>query len=215
MGNEELPGIIPQLNTELFKQVGEMSTSGPSNEGSDKIAVNFMITVSYVEIYNEVLVDLLNPTDKQLQIRESPERGVYIQGLSEVVCHNEEGVIKLISQGSAVRKVAATQMNATSSRSHSVFTLNLEKRTFEKDEEKTKETMLKGKINLVDLAGSERASKTGATGDTLKEGAAINKSLMTLGNVINALGDLSKGKNVHVPYRDSKLTRLLQESLGK
>ena len=215
MGNDEKPGLIPQLNADLFRRVTDISTGkDEGGEGSESTTISFLITVGYVEIYNEVIMDLLNPSDKKLVIRESPDKGVYIQGASQVVCKSESDVMRLVNQGSAVRKVAATQMNATSSRSHSVFTIKVEKRTFEKTEEKTKETMLTSKINLVDLAGSERASKTGASGDTLKEGAAINKSLMTLGKVINALGDLSKGKSVHIPYRDSQLTRLLQESLG-
>jgi len=162
----------------------------------------------------QVISDLLNPSKAQLQIRESPDLGIYIQGVSEVVCKSHTDVMKLITQGTAMRRVAETEMNSESSRSHSIFTLSVEKRTMEKTSEKTKETMLKSKLNLVDLAGSERASKTGATGATLKEGAAINKSLMTLGSVINALGELAKGKKVHVPYRDSKLTRLLQDSIG-
>ncbi|GMH47768.1 hypothetical protein TrRE_jg1943 [Triparma retinervis] len=223
MGNDEKPGLIPQLNMNLFRMVKEMSTEkegggeeekGEEGKKAEETTISFLITVSYIEIYNEVIMDLLNPSDKKLLVRESPDLGVYVQGASLVVCKSEADVMRLVNQGGAVRKVAATQMNATSSRSHSVFTIKVEKRTFEKTEEKTKETMLTSKINLVDLAGSERASKTGASGDTLKEGAAINKSLMALGQVINALGDLAKGKNVHIPYRDSQLTRLLQESLG-
>lgn len=214
MGNEQMPGLIPQLNMDLFRRVEGMSTENEEGDNKDKegTTVSFMITVSYIEIYNEVIMDLLNPSDKKLLVRESPELGVYVQGCSEVICKSEKDVMKLVNQGGAVRKVAATQMNATSSRSHSVFTIKVEKRTFEKTEEKTKETMLTSKINLVDLAGSERASKTGASGDTLKEGAAINKSLMALGQVINALGDLAKGKNVHVPYRDSQVRQSEEQS---
>jgi hypothetical protein len=126
-------------------------------------------------------------------------------------------VLKLIYQGSAVRHVGATQMNDQSSRSHSVFTIKLEQKIVtELGDNRQREQMIKAKINLVDLAGSERASKTGASGATLKEGANINKSLLTLGNVINALaeGGKKKGANKVIPYRESKLTRLLQESLG-
>ena len=118
----------------------------------------------------------------------------------------------LIEQGNKVRQVAATQMNERSSRSHSCFTIKINLKSEEQVGDITRETCTSAKINLVDLAGSERAAKTGATGDRLKEGAAINKSLSALGNVINMLADRSKGG--HVPYRDSKLTRLLQESLG-
>ncbi|GMH83472.1 hypothetical protein TrVE_jg1056 [Triparma verrucosa] len=214
MGIESDPGLIPQLNMDLFKRADEIK-QGESKEGGDcTVTVDFMLTASYIEIYNEVIMDLLNPGGKKLDIRESPEKGVYVQGVCEVVCQSSSDIMKLVKQGGAVRRVAATQMNQESSRSHSCFTIKMEKRTLEKTDEKTKTTMLTSKINLVDLAGSERASKTGATGSTLKEGAAINKSLMALGTVINALGEIAKGKSVHIPYRDSKLTRLLQESLG-
>jgi hypothetical protein len=126
-------------------------------------------------------------------------------------------VLRLIYQGQAVRHVASTQMNDQSSRSHSVFTIRIEQKvTTELSESRQREQLIKAKINLVDLAGSERASKTNATGATLKEGANINKSLLTLGNVINSLAEGMKGGkgNKVIPYRESKLTRLLQESLG-
>jgi kinesin family protein 1/kinesin family protein 3/17 len=125
-------------------------------------------------------------------------------------------MLKLIYQGSAVRRVAATNMNDQSSRSHSVFTIRIEqKTTTDISGGLVKEQTVKAKVNLVDLAGSERADKTGASGSTLKEGANINKSLMTLGNVINKLSEgIKKGGKVVIPYRESKLTRLLQESLG-
>ncbi|CAM9727312.1 unnamed protein product, partial [Chrysoparadoxa australica] len=169
--------------------------------------------VSFLEIYNEVIQDLLNPVrDKSLKIRESPDLGIYVEGLCELVVHTKEDVVRLIEQGSAVRKVAATNMNEGSSRSHSCFTIKVEKKTVEELEGGvTRETSLNAKLNLVDLAGSERAKKTGASGATLKEGASINQSLMALGNVITTL---SQGGRGHIPYRDSTLTRLLQESLG-
>ena len=239
-GNSEEPGIIPQLNASLFRRVAEMrdtaakaaketvaaATSSASDSGTDgseskpTAAVNsckassppeFLVTVSYLEIYNEVVKDLLNPTDKQLSIREHPELGVYVQDLAEIVVASVEDINRLIEQGQRVRHVAATQMNERSSRSHSCLTIRVEQRTSETTATKTRTTTTSAKINLVDLAGSERASKTGATGDVLKQGAAINKSLSALGNVINALAE---GKKGHVPYRDSKLTRLLQHSLG-
>ncbi len=198
-GSDDTEGIIPHLNVDLFQRIGTLSSV--EEEGGTKTTTEFLVTVSYVEIYNEQIKDLLNPSDKALTIRESPEKGVYIQGVVEIVCKSHGDVMKLVQQGTAVRRVAATQMNAQSSRSHSVFTLKVDKRTVEENSETTKETMLNSKLNLVDLAGSERASKTGATGATLKEGININKSLMTLGNCINALGDLSKGKKVHIPCK--------------
>lgn len=122
--------------------------------------------------------------------------------------------MRLIEQGNTIRRVAATNMNDTSSRSHSCFTIKIERKTTtELADGVTRELLNKAKLNLVDLAGSERANKTGATGTTLKEGIGINVSLTALGNVINALSEGGK-KLKHIPYRDSKLTRLLQESLG-
>ena len=139
----------------------------------------------------------------------------YIHYLLQIV-RDSNDLMKLIYQGNAVRRVAATKMNDSSSRSHSVFTIKVEQKTVtELPGGLTREQTVKAKVNLVDLAGSERAAKTGASGATLKEGANINLSLMALGNVINMLseGAARQGKKV-IPYRDSKLTRLLQESLG-
>eukprot|EP00753_Platysulcus_tardus_P010615 PLAT290.1.p1 GENE.PLAT290.1~~PLAT290.1.p1 ORF type:complete len:722 (-),score=387.59 PLAT290.1:83-2248(-) len=203
MGSGDDVGIIPLMNRDLFSQVAAVKASDPS--------VQFLVTVSYLEIYNEVLNDLLNPSDKHLKIREHPELGIYVEGLAELIVESELDVLNLIEQGNKVRRVAETMMNARSSRSHSCFTIKLQRKSTEVVAGTEKETLLKAKINLVDLAGSERASKTGATGDRLREGAAINKSLSSLGNVINALAE---GRGKHIPYRDSKLTRLLQESLG-
>ena len=171
------------------------------------------MTASFMEIYNEELRDLLNPSDKhKLKLREHPKLGVYVDGLCELVCRKEADVYKLIDQGNSVRRVRATQMNEHSSRSHAVFTIRLEQKRVERLEGGAERTTTVGaKLNLVDLAGSERASKTGATGDALVEGSKINQSLMNLGLVITALADAS---SKHIPYRNSELTRLLQESLG-
>lgn len=136
--------------------------------------------------------------------------GVYVKNLQEVVVESSSKMQSMIDQGMGNRTTASTQMNAESSRSHSVFTFKLHQKD-PQDESKN----LFAKVNLVDLAGSERQKSTGATGATLKEGANINKSLSALGNVINALVEQSKGKKgVFIPYRNSKLTRVLQESLG-
>ncbi|CAE7774929.1 Kif17 [Symbiodinium sp. KB8] len=199
----ELDGIIPRLNTELFEQLEAAKAKEPDKQ--------FMILVSYLEIYNEVIKDLLNPSDKKLQVRQHPKLGVYVQDLAEIVATGPEQVADLLESGNKVRKVAGTKMNARSSRSHSCFTIKIEQKVEEDmGGGKRKTTTLNAKLNLVDLAGSERQSKTGAEGAQLREGAAINKSLSVLGNVINALAEGKK----HVPYRDSKLTRLLQNSLG-
>eukprot|EP00605_Chrysophyceae_sp_TOSAG23-4_P002059 GSChrysophyteH1.ASY1.ANO1.2280.1 assembled CDS len=173
MGYGEDAGIIPRLNEDLWARLH---------------------TLLGEQIYNEEIKDLINPSKKVMKIRENKERGIYVEDLCELIVKDAHSVMKLIEQGNTVRRVASTNMNDTSSRSHSVFT---------------------AKLNLVDLAGSERAEKTGATGSILKEGANINMSLMALGNVINALSEAgSSGHTKHIPYRDSKLTRLLQESLG-
>jgi len=191
-------GIIPQLNKDLFERIGSATEN-----------MKFLVTVSYLEIYNEVVRDLLNPSDMDLRIREHPQMGVYVEHLAELVVNSAREIDRLMQQGNKVRQVAETKMNAASSRSHSVFTIKVE----QKDMNDSSDKGLYARINLVDLAGSERAASTGATGDRLKEGAAINKSLSALGNVINALADTKKNKG-HIPYRDSKLTRILQESLG-
>ncbi|GAB9475582.1 unnamed protein product [Globisporangium polare] len=201
-------GIIPLMNVDIFRRVDEAQRAHPE--------LKFLVTVSFLEIYNEVIKDLLNPSDKLLKIREHPDMGIYVEQLAELIVKEAADVTRLLEQGNKVRQVAATQMNERSSRSHSCFTIKIASKRCETVAGGVqKETTMNAKINLVDLAGSERASKTGATGDRLKEGAAINKSLSALGNVINMLAsDKVKGKSAHVPYRDSKLTRLLQESLG-
>ncbi|ETV74982.1 hypothetical protein H257_10587 [Aphanomyces astaci] len=202
MGTGDDHGIIPKMNEDLFRRVEAQSSD----------TTKFLITVSFLEIYNEVIKDLLNPSDKVLKIREHPDMGIYVEHLAELVVRDPADVTRLLDEGNKVRQVAATQMNERSSRSHSCFTIKIASKRVETLQAMTRQTMMNAKINLVDLAGSERAAKTGATGDRLKEGAAINKSLSALGNVINMLADRSK--KGHVPYRDSKLTRLLQESLG-
>lgn len=164
---------------------------------------------SYLEIYNEEIRDLLGSDTKQkLDLREDPGRGVYVKDLTTEMVSSEETITALMERGQAHRTTGSTLMNQTSSRSHSIFTIVIEMN--EADSE-GKDHIRVGKLNLVDLAGSERQSKTGATGDRLKEGCKINLSLSALGNVISALVE---GKGKHVPYRDSKLTRLLQDSLG-
>lgn len=143
-----------------------------------------------------------------LKIRRDPKLGTYVQGLSDHELTSPEGLTQLIEDGNKKRAVASTLMNSESSRSHAVVIIKLEQET-KGEGAKIKKS---SKINLVDLAGSERASKTGASGDTLKEAISINQSLSALGNVINALTD-PKFKG-HIPYRSSKLTHLLEESLG-
>lgn len=209
MGSPENEGIIPKITTEVFEAVQSKILNSSPNDGK----LQCLVSVSYLEIYNETIKDLLNPSDKVLKIHEHPDRGIYVKELCELIVHTPEELMRLIEQGSTVRRVAATGLNEASSRSHACFTVRIEQKiTTELEGGVTREQLMSAKLNLVDLAGSERASKTGAKGQTLKEGAKINLSLMTLGTVINALA--AGGAKGHVPYRDSMLTRLLQESLG-
>ncbi|XP_078333667.1 osmotic avoidance abnormal protein 3-like isoform X3 [Crassostrea virginica] len=190
-------GIIPRAFDHIFETVSVAEST------------KFLLHASYCEIYNEEIRDLLGKDAKQkLDLKEHPEKGVYVNGLSMHPVHNVHDCEKVMSKGWSNRAVGATLMNADSSRSHSIFTINIEMVT---EDEAGEEHIRAGKLNLVDLAGSERQAKTGATGDRLKEATKINLSLSALGNVISALVD---GKSKHIPYRDSKLTRLLQDSLG-
>jgi len=210
MGYGKEHGIIPMICQDMFKQIDEME--------KDK-TTKCTVEVSYLEIYNERVRDLLNPSTKgNLKVREHPSTGPYVEDLAKLVVSSFQEIENLMDEGNKARTVAATNMNETSSRSHAVFTLML---TQKKMDLETKMEMEKqAKISLVDLAGSERANSTGATGARLKEGAEINRSLSTLGRVIAALADLSTGKKKkgtaggQVPYRDSVLTWLLKDSLG-
>ena len=155
-----------------------------------------------MEIYNEDIRDLLNTKIGKLDLKEGKDVGVYVKDLQSIVIKEAEEMDKLMAFGNKNRSVGATLMNETSSRSHSIFTLTVE--ASHKDNH-GEEHIRVGKLNLVDLAGSERQTKTGASGDRLKEASKINLSLSALGNVISALVD---GKSTHIPYRDSKVKEL-------
>ena len=192
----ELRGIIPHSFQHIFDFVGAASQQ------------QFLVRASYLEIYNEEIRDLLSKDPKNhLDLKENIDSGVYVKDLTSFVVKNATEIDHVMQAGKKNRSVGATLMNQTSSRSHSIFTIVVE--CAESDDRG--DHIRVGKLNLVDLAGSERQSKTGATGDRLKEATKINMSLSALGNVISALVD---GKSTHIPYRDSKLTRLLQNSLG-
>ncbi|KAF2187809.1 kinesin-domain-containing protein [Zopfia rhizophila CBS 207.26] len=206
MGYGEEAGIIPKICQNMFERIGEMQT--------DK-NLSCTVEVSYLEIYNERVRDLLNPSTKgNLRVREHPSTGPYVEDLAKLVVRSFDEIENLMDEGNKARTVAATNMNETSSRSHAVFTLTLTQKRHDVDTNMSGEKV--AKISLVDLAGSERATSTGATGARLKEGAEINRSLSTLGRVIASLADISTGKkkNAQVPYRDSVLTWLLKDSLG-
>jgi kinesin family protein 3/17 len=194
----EMRGIIPQSFDHIFAAIE-----------ADK-EKKYLVRAAYIEIYNEEVRDLLGVDPKaNLPLKEDTEKGVFVQGLSFTIVTNAESIGELMNRGNDNRTVGFTLMNAGSSRSHSIFMLNIE--SSEQTENSDDESYKLGKLNLVDLAGSERQSKTGAAGDRLKEATKINMSLSALGNVISAL---VAGKGKHIPYRDSKLTRLLQDSLG-
>ena len=207
MGYGEEPGVIPKICKSMFERIEGFQT--------DK-NLKYTVEVSYLEIYNERVRDLLNPANKgNLKVREHPSTGPYVEDLAKLAVRSFPEIEHLMDEGNKARTVAATNMNETSSRSHAVFTLTMTQKRH--DEETRMDTEKVAKISLVDLAGSERATSTGATGARLKEGAEINRSLSTLGRVIAALADLSTGKKKNmsmVPYRDSVLTWLLKDSLG-
>ncbi|KAL6805376.1 hypothetical protein J3E68DRAFT_421651 [Trichoderma sp. SZMC 28012] len=208
MGYGKEIGIIPMICQEMFQRIDKIQ-----GDKSNKCTVE----VSYLEIYNERVRDLLNPSTKgNLKVREHPSTGPYVEDLAKLVVTSFQEIENLMDEGNKARTVAATNMNETSSRSHAVFTLMLTQKKYDADTKMELEKV--AKISLVDLAGSERANSTGATGARLKEGAEINRSLSTLGRVIAALADLSTGKKKkgasQVPYRDSVLTWLLKDSLG-
>ncbi|KAF2088214.1 kinesin-domain-containing protein [Saccharata proteae CBS 121410] len=207
MGYGEEKGVIPKICMGMFERIDEVQKDSH---------LNCTVEVSYLEIYNERVRDLLNPSTKSnLKVREHPSTGPYVEDLAKLVVRSFQEIENLMDEGNKARTVAATNMNETSSRSHAVFTLTLTQKRH--DSETSMDTEKVAKISLVDLAGSERATSTGATGARLKEGAEINRSLSTLGRVIAALADLSNGKKKSanmVPYRDSILTWLLKDSLG-
>ncbi|KAI4316588.1 hypothetical protein L6164_024557 [Bauhinia variegata] len=203
-GSETDPGVIPRAVQEIFEKTQMMSDR------------EFLIRVSYMEIYNEEINDLLVVENQKLQIHESLERGIFVAGLREEIVNNAEQVLNLLEAGEVNRHFGETNMNVRSSRSHTIFRMVIESKRKDSNpagDYSTSDAVRVSVLNLVDLAGSERIAKTGAGGVRLKEGKYINKSLMVLGNVINKLSDGSKQRG-HIPYRDSKLTRILQPALG-
>uniref|UniRef100_A0A8D2KSE0 Kinesin-like protein n=1 Tax=Varanus komodoensis TaxID=61221 RepID=A0A8D2KSE0_VARKO len=196
---DPLAGVIPRTLHQIFEKLAENGTE-------------FSVKVSLLEIYNEELFDLLNPSPdvgERLQMFDDPrnKRGVIIKGLEEITVHNKDEVYQILERGAAKRTTAATYLNQYSSRSHSVFSVTLHMKETTTDGE---ELVKIGKLNLVDLAGSENIGRSGAVDKRAREAGNINQSLLTLGRVITALVE----RTPHVPYRESKLTRILQDSLG-
>jgi kinesin family protein 5 len=190
-----LEGIIPRIIRYIFERIEVLSDKN----------LQFVVRVSILEIYNEKIRDLLETNKTNLQIREDKSRGIFIEDLSEYQIGSSNKVMDIMKKGLDNRAVNSTNMNEQSSRSHSIVILNIIQNNIKDLSAKV------GKLYLVDLAGSEKISKTGAKGQVLDEAKSINKSLTTLGLVIKALTDSKQG---HIPYRESKLTRVLQESLG-
>ncbi|KAJ7958917.1 Kinesin-like protein [Quillaja saponaria] len=221
-------GIIPKVMESIFNRVEEMKNS-----------TEFLIRVSFIEIFKEEVFDLLDPNSPlsskgevtsiakpavpsrvPIQIRETVNGGITLAGVTEAEVRTKEEMASYLSRGSLSRATGSTNMNSQSSRSHAIFTITMEQKKSPHClngaiNDEIGDDILCAKLHLVDLAGSERAKRTGADGMRLKEGIHINKGLLALGNVISALGDEKKRKEGgHIPYRDSKLTRLLQDSLG-
>ncbi|KAL0713460.1 hypothetical protein Bca4012_020438 [Brassica carinata] len=197
-------GMTPRVFEFLFSRIQK------EKEVRKEEKLHFTCRCSFLEIYNEQILDLLDPSSNNLQLREDHKKGIHVENLKEIEVSSARDVIQQLMEGAANRKVAATNMNRASSRSHSVFTCIIESKWVSQGVTHHRFA----RLNLVDLAGSERQKSSGAEGERLKEATNINKSLSTLGLVIMNLVSVSNGKSVHVPYRDSKLTFLLQDSLG-
>uniref|UniRef100_A0A182NVH2 Kinesin motor domain-containing protein n=1 Tax=Anopheles dirus TaxID=7168 RepID=A0A182NVH2_9DIPT len=192
-------GVIPRAITDIFRTVEQ-----------NKLTTDARVTCSFIEVYQDNVYDLLaEKSRQQVEIREAVNGDIVLQGLTEVPATTDQCAFDCLARGAAGRVVRATAMNNVSSRSHAIFTLTLQQTS--RDDSTI---VTRSKFHLVDLAGSERSKKTATTGDRFKEGVEINKCLLALGNVITALGTATGTGKVHVPYRSSKLTRLLQDSLG-
>ena len=206
IGTEENPGIMVRVMSDLFSIC---ATQAAAN------VLTYKVTVSFLEVYNENIRDLLSEgvgMDEYLDLREDPIKGPVVAGITEVEAKTSGEIMRLLHQGNARRSQAATAANEVSSRSHAVLQVIIEARDSASGHGVV-ENIKVGKLSLVDLAGSERAANTQNRGARLVEGANINRSLLALGNCINALGEKGNKGNF-VPYRDSKLTRLLKDSLG-
>ena len=208
--NKSKRGIIPRAINYIYEQTNKITNK--QGEGKNQSGDKFSIYVSFVQL------DLLEPELKDIKIREDPEKGVYLEGVHRIKCTSPAQCKELFHMGEKNRATASTKMNEHSSRSHAILILRIEhsikmmtKTKVKNVKQATDRIITCSDLYLVDLAGSERVKKTGATADRLKEAKLINQSLLALGNVISALSD---PKSTHISYRDSKLTRLLQNSLG-
>ncbi|XP_065081255.1 kinesin-like protein KIF21B isoform X2 [Ochlerotatus camptorhynchus] len=212
-------GIIPRAVRHLFEGITQLQENPYDEDGVYLGSLQFSVAAQFMELYNEEIIDLLDPYSKGrlFKIHEDASGGISVAGATIQSLTGPQDALRCLQQGALARTTASTQMNEQSSRSHALFTILIRRQRVMSAEESGNpegdlET-LTSKFHFVDLAGSERLKRTGATGERAREGISINCGLLALGNVISALGDKSK-KVSHVPYRDSKLTRLLQDSLG-
>ncbi|XP_029410996.1 kinesin-like protein KIF19 [Nannospalax galili] len=200
LGMDAEPGIYLQTLTDLFQAIEETQDN-----------MEYSVSMSYLEIYNEVIRDLLNPSSGFLELREDSRGSIQIAGITEVSTSNAQEIMQLLTKGNRQRTQEPTAANKTSSRSHAVLQVTVHQRS--RGADLTEEVGL-GRLFMVDLAGSERASQTQNRGKRMKEGAHINRSLLALGNCINALSEKGGSRAQYVNFRDSKLTRLLKDALG-
>lgn len=206
--NTALLGLIPRAVYQIFEHIKENNKS-----------TEFRVTVSFLQIYMEKVMDLLDVNKDNLQIREDPKYGTFVDGITTIVVQEPQDVIMLIKEGAKNRAIGSTNMNKVSSRSHVILTITVEQRNYSEEEDGKLSNLhsgehgavKRGTLTLVDLAGSERVGKSLSEGQSLEEAKMINKSLSALGNCVSALTDENRS---HVPFRDSKLTKLLTDSLG-
>ncbi|KZV57030.1 hypothetical protein F511_08188 [Dorcoceras hygrometricum] len=199
VGTQDDPGLmVLSLNT-IFDLIEKDNTSD-----------DFQVTCSYLEVYNEVIYDLLEKSSGHLELREDPEQGIIVAGLRSIKVNSTVKILELLNLGNSRRKTESTEVNETSSRSHAVLEINVTRKL----QKRYPAQVTRGKLALVDLAGSERASETNSAGQKLRDGANINRSLLALANCINALGKQQKKGLAYVPYRNSKLTRILKDGLS-
>ncbi|XXG49009.1 hypothetical protein AAC387_Pa02g3307 [Persea americana] len=198
-GTQKDPGLMVLSLHTIFDLIKKNNTSD-----------SFEVTCSYLEVYNEVIYDLLEKSTGHLELREDPDQGITVAGLRCIKVHSADKILELLNLGNSRRKTESTESNVTSSRSHAVLEITVKRRR----KNQYRSQILRGKLALVDLAGSERASETNSGGQKLRDGANINRSLLALANCINALGKQQKKGLAYVPYRNSKLTRILKDGLS-
>ncbi|CDP02664.1 unnamed protein product [Coffea canephora] len=199
VGTQDDPGLMVLSLKTIFDLIKK-----------DNSCDQFEVTCSYLEVYNEVIYDLLERSSGHLELREDPEQGIIVAGLRCIKVNSADKILELLNLGNSRRKTESTEANETSSRSHAVLGINVTR----KQSKKYPNQVIRGKLSLVDLAGSERASETNSGGKKLRDGANINRSLLALANCINALGKQQKKGLAYVPYRNSKLTRILKDGLS-